>query len=37
MAAAEATIRQLRGQLAQLQEVNRELYAIAADATIGMA
>ena len=34
--AAEAQIRQLRTQLAQLHEVNRELYSMAADATLGV-
>lgn len=31
---AEATIRQLHGQVAQLQQANRELYELAADATL---
>lgn len=35
--AAEATVCQLRAQLQQLQEINRELYAMATDATLGMA
>ena len=34
---AEATIRQLRSQVAQLQQLNTELYEMAADATLGPA
>lgn len=37
LAAAEATARELRSQLAQLQQVNRELYGMAVDATLGVA
>ena len=36
-ATAEATVRQLRGQLERMQQINRELYEMAVDATIGAA
>ena len=37
LATAEATIRQLRSQLAQVHQVNTELYQTAVDATLGFA
>ena len=37
VAAAEATARQLRQQMAQLQQINHELHSMAVDATLGAA
>ena len=37
LATAEATVRQLRGQLEQMAEINKELYEMAANATLGAA